>query len=281
MMKERKNSIKVSKVLTLKKEFRLFKQKLKEQEYRLIFTLDVIRSMKISIGILECMVWLYLAQIGWSNLYSIFRIFIDDQSLRATMNDLGTALFFMLLIVLVIMQAIKLAVSVQSIGYGTVLIPMERGIKSICKQGTIIFLVAVYFNEIEFADYYYLTTKLGVFGILFLLASFFETMTFRKIEKQVQHEISKEEFCLQTPYGELKNVSLNMFILNSKWEKYLYRSKKVPRIGSFNSNIQDCLMDTGAIANGEVMVLKDVFGDYEIALFEQSEVRMVAQDEGI
>lgn len=53
---------------------------------------------------------------------------------------------------------------------------------------------------------------------MYLIATTFEKVTFRKIETLVQKEISKEEFCLETPYGKLQNVSLSTFCLNSKWE---------------------------------------------------------------
>ncbi|WP_369676896.1 hypothetical protein [Enterococcus faecium] len=35
--------------------------------------------------------------------------------------------------------------------------------------------------------------------------------------------------------------------------------------GSYSPILHECLRETGAVADGEIMVLKDVFGDYEIA----------------
>lgn len=262
----------------LKKEFNNFRISLKEPEYKLIFTLDLCRALKMSFGFLGYMMWLYLARIGWSNLYSIFRIFVDDDNVKSGINTFGSLMFNLLLVALIVLQGIKIPLTTKLTGYLSVLKPFQEGIKIICKQGSLVFLIGVYVEEINFLDYRSVTVKLGSFVLLYLVATVFEKGTFKKIETLVQSEICKEEFCLETPYGKIQNVPLTTFCLNNKWEKHLYRSEKKVSWGSYSPVLHECLRDTGAISDGEIMIIKDVFGDYEIAFLEQQEKETVRGD---
>lgn len=272
-MDNQKVGNKKSKKNDLKKELINFRQSLKEREYNLIFRLDVWRALKVGSGFLGYMMWLYLARIGWINLYSIFRVFVEDESVKGGINTFGNLMFNLLLIALIVLQSVKIPLTKELSGYTSILKPFQEGLKIICKQGTVVFLIGIFTDEINFIDYKNVIIRLCSFLLVYLIATTFEKVTFRKIETLVQKEISKEEFCLETPYGKLQNVSLSTFCLNSKWEKYLYRSERRVSWGSYSPILHECLRETGAVADGEIMVLKDVFGDYEIAFLDQPELR--------
>ncbi|HFF8688815.1 TPA: conjugal transfer protein TraA, partial [Enterococcus faecium] len=69
------------------------------------------------------------------------------------------------------------------------------------------------------------------------------------------------------------------FKMDSKWDKYIYRSKEVFLTGSYNETLQESLYDTGAIFNNEPMVLKDFFGDYELVWNPKQLSEQGAEDE--
>ncbi|HAQ2434745.1 TPA: conjugal transfer protein TraA [Enterococcus faecium] len=255
--------------LGLKKEIFKFKNMYSEPEFRLIFQLDIVRGLKISFSCLGYLVWLFIARVGWSNAYSFYKLFAvtdrlkESLEVKEALNILGSLAFSLFIFALFILQVGKIMMSTND-NYINYLKPFQKGIKIICRQGTVLFLLSLYEHEIHFQNYYNTTTKLGAFLLLYLVSNIAEKMLFKHIVKQVFSDIQKESYCLKTPYGNLKNVELFLFKMDSKWDKYIYRSKEVFLTGSYNETLQESLYDTGAIFNNEPMVLKDFFGDYEL-----------------
>ncbi len=49
--------------------------------------------------------------------------------------------------------------------------PFPKGIKTICRQGTVLFLLGLYEHEVHFQNYYNTKTKIGSFLLLYLVSN--------------------------------------------------------------------------------------------------------------
>lgn len=243
----------------IKNKYVTFRKKLNDPEFKLLLKLDIARTFKISFSCLGYLTWLYIAKIGWSNFYSFFKLFIEDGSLKEALNVFGYQIFFVLLISWTMLQIVKLSVTSTP---ATFFLPLKRGIEAICKQGSILFLLGLFTKEINLYDYKGLIIKLINYVVLYFVSLAIEKVFYKKVIKDIHSEIIPEKFTISTPFGQLKEIKLNSFCLNSKWEKYIYRNEDKLTNGFYNPIVNELIYDTGAIAEGERMVLKGFF-DYE------------------
>ncbi|HGC6070128.1 TPA: hypothetical protein ACIZEU_002550 [Enterococcus faecium] len=128
--------------LGLKKEIVKFRNMYREPEFRLIFQLDIVRGLKISFSCLGYLVWLFIARVGWSNAYSFYKLFSGTDRLKESLevkealNNLGSIAFSLFIFALFILQVGKIMMSTND-NYIDYLKPFQKGIKTICRQGTV------------------------------------------------------------------------------------------------------------------------------------------------
>lgn len=267
-MAERKSRLSQKRI---KEKQKTFKRNMMQREYQIIFRLDVMRNLRIAFACLSYLVWMMIAQMGFRNIYGLLSLLVghDDVevsqkflALKETINAIGGSLFIIMFFCLTALQVLKIAGQGGTIT--ALLQPFKRGLRMMCREGTALLVFAVIAGEVTDAELKKPLMRLFVFLIPYLVILMAERKTLKRIAREVQDEIVIESFVIETSYGKFNNVELSVFKSDSKWEKYLYRSEHPLFVGCYNKEIQEAVYDTGAIAVGETMLLKDAFGDYEI-----------------
>ncbi|KRU40050.1 hypothetical protein [Clostridium sporogenes] len=242
--------------------------RLKEKEFKKIVVLDIYRCFKILAAIWGYTLWVFIAQIGFNNLYAVVNIFDLQINDKAAVNSFGNALFNVLLITLIMFSVFELirCLSSQSIDYIKILYSLKNELNSVLRLGTLIFLLGIYACEINLKEYksflILILFQLSLFGIF----TFLEKRVFNQIKKDIEKDIEIKNFNIETSYGMFNNISLQVFSAKSKWKKYIFRSKHYGKNIFYNEEIYRALKDTNALRGNEPVLLKDFFGDYEMII---------------
>ncbi|HDI3019219.1 TPA: hypothetical protein PL519_003463 [Clostridium botulinum] len=241
--------------------------KLEEREFKKIVILDIYRCFKILATIWGYMLWLLIAQIGFNNLYAIAKIFEINEFSKPVVNSFGNASFIVLLSTLIVFIALEfIRLGFQPSDYIRLLCSLKNKLSSVLRLGTLIFLIGIYTHEIEMKLYrnilIYVVFQLSLFWIFALL----EKITFNQIKKGIEKDIEIKNFCIETAFGILNDIPLQVFSIESKWQKYIFRSKHYGKSIFYNEEIYGSLKDTNALRGNEPLVLKDFFGDYEMTI---------------
>ncbi|EPY6472518.1 hypothetical protein ACWO4B_003215 [Clostridium sporogenes] len=257
----------IKKSNSLKQSINRFCLKLQEKEFKKIVNLDIYRCFKILTIVWGYMIWLFIAQIGFKNLYSVIKVFNLEINEKSVVNSFGNTSFIVLLITLIVLIAFELIqLSIRSIDYAVLLCSLKNKLSSVLRLGTIIFLMGIYTHEVELKSYrnvlIYVVFQLSLFGIFTLL----EKVTFNQIRKDIEKEIEMKNFSIETTYGKLNNIPLQTFRTGSKWRKHIFRSKHYSTGIFYNEKIYAALKSTNALRGNEPLILKDFFGDYEMTI---------------